>query len=701
MADASEEAAFTFNWLAMRLLGRGLYSNPWSALSELVANGLDAGADNVHVYVDARDKSDVTVEVIDDGAGMNADGIATYVMVGHNKRNHSGEQMSDVSASPKGRKGIGKLAALFLSNHFYLQTRHEDGASAWELDARNDSVSDDDHPKLLATTAIPQTDNDALWASQKTGTRIILMNVDLTGYGPQSISALGSRLANQFLLPSDTPPRILMWVRTKNSLDGSGYSTVKKSVAFRNFAELTKNFPNAAMQPSDLAKSPTLVKLPAKGLPTGIYLHQPTYTNFPSGPVVDEAWAQIENRVDLASQTYDDVPFKLTGWIGLHASILSELAKENDDRFEKNKYYNPAQLRVYVRGKLASDRLLTQLGITSTYMNYIEGEVSFDLLDEDTLPDIATSNRQDFDETDGRVTLLRALVRPVVRQLIQRRTDLAGTITAQIKAEKERRDASSKRNFSDQIQRDLEQHPEISVETRDELHMVITNKALGTLELKTAFRVFLSHASADHAFASLIDDILQARGARKSEIFYTSRAGSTERTLDERSLSSVIKENLVNANTLIFYMTSKNFMGSQFCLFEGGAGWATRSVSEYLKLNIDFESIPAFLTNGRAEVTLLDTDSLIALRPEVHNYIVEGVLNPMIAHLNRGRDVDGEVKIEPFELSVVPSALELKNSGKTYSDYFLSTIAEHWSALVDSQVEAYLGAYFADPPIKA
>lgn len=132
MAAVNDEASFTFSWLALKLLGRGLYSNPWSALSELVANGLDAGATEVYVYVDARDKSNAVVEVIDNGGGMSRDDIDTYVKVGYDKRK-SESHNSIADASPKGRKGIGKLAALFLSPHFYLSTRHLEGASSWEL----------------------------------------------------------------------------------------------------------------------------------------------------------------------------------------------------------------------------------------------------------------------------------------------------------------------------------------------------------------------------------------------------------------------------------------------------------------------------------------------------------------------------------------------------------------------------------------
>ena len=52
MAQVPDQELFTFSWLALKLLGRNLYSNPWSALSELVANGLDARAQRVCVYLD-------------------------------------------------------------------------------------------------------------------------------------------------------------------------------------------------------------------------------------------------------------------------------------------------------------------------------------------------------------------------------------------------------------------------------------------------------------------------------------------------------------------------------------------------------------------------------------------------------------------------------------------------------------------------
>lgn len=694
MATVGDEASFTFSWLALKLLGRGLYSNPWSALSELVANGLDAGATEVYVYVDARDKLNAVVEVIDNGGGMSRIDIDTYVKVGHDKR--KSENLSNVADSnPKGRKGIGKLAALFLSQHFYLSTKHVEGDSSWELDAREAEVNLDAHPSLTAVNATHSTVNDTMWAGFKTGTRITMLNVDLTGYGTQAINALGTRLANQFLLPTSATPRILLWVQTSNTKSDPAYEAVEKSIAFGNLAEVLIDFPDSSLQPIELASPARVLKIPAKGLPGDVYLHTPQRSPMQAEPEQDEAWPEIADEVDLGNRTYLGVQYRLTGWIGIHATIDNEPAQTNDARFVKNRYYNPAQLRVYVRGKLASDRLLSQLGLTGTYANYIEGEITFDLLDDDSLPDIATSNRQDFDETDKRMALLRALVRPMVRHLIQERNKLAAAISAKARKEKDRRETAGKRHFAEQLHADLEQHKEIPQSTRDELQMVITNKIQGDVTPKQSYRVFISHARADQAFAVFIDELLRSGGASQEEVFFTSRTGTTDVLLDAQALSEVVKRNITDDNTLIFYLTSKNFLASQFCLFEGGAGWATRSVSEYLKLNVEYGTIPGWLTNGRGEAVLLDSNNTIELTPEIHNYLVNGVLNPIISHLNRGRDIADKPAITPFISADFPTTVEMARDGMKPQDYYDPAIIEHWEAVVQGELAGYLERYFA------
>ena len=108
----NQRIPFNFTYFAMKLLGKNLYSNPWTAVSEIVANGIDAGAKNVYVLIDMRNKEKAVVEIFDDGSGMSFEDLSEkYTLIGRNKRLGSDNR----EGKTLGRKGIGKLAALYLS----------------------------------------------------------------------------------------------------------------------------------------------------------------------------------------------------------------------------------------------------------------------------------------------------------------------------------------------------------------------------------------------------------------------------------------------------------------------------------------------------------------------------------------------------------------------------------------------------------
>ncbi len=67
---------FNFSYAALKLLGKNLYSNAANAISELVANSIDAKASQIYVYIDMSDKANSTIEIIDNGSGMSYSDIA-------------------------------------------------------------------------------------------------------------------------------------------------------------------------------------------------------------------------------------------------------------------------------------------------------------------------------------------------------------------------------------------------------------------------------------------------------------------------------------------------------------------------------------------------------------------------------------------------------------------------------------------------
>ncbi len=131
----------------------------------------------------------------------------------------------------------------------------------------------------------------------------------------------------------------------------------------------------------------------------------------------------------------DEFPYKMEGWIGIHTSIKKEDAILNDPDYLRNKAYRPNQLRLYVRKKLAVENFLEYVKNTQAFSNYIEGEISFDILDDNHLGDIATSNRQGFVEDDERVQLLIGILNPIINSLIRSRIKLANLLKYEEKAD--------------------------------------------------------------------------------------------------------------------------------------------------------------------------------------------------------------------------------------------------------------------------
>ena len=139
---SENEIDFNFTYYALKLLGHNLYTNPWTAISELVANGIDAKANQIKVLVDLKDKNHAQIEILDNGSGMNyRDLCEKYTVIGRNKRLDTPQDKSIL-----GRKGIGKLAALYLSSKYYIMTKTSEYAEIWGVDISE--YCDTDIPKM-------------------------------------------------------------------------------------------------------------------------------------------------------------------------------------------------------------------------------------------------------------------------------------------------------------------------------------------------------------------------------------------------------------------------------------------------------------------------------------------------------------------------------------------------------------------------
>ena len=187
---------FNFSYYALNLLGKQMYTNRWSAISELVANGLDAGATNVKLYINSINKKKSILEIIDNGSGMSYNDLATkYALIGRNKRLSENE----LSDKIKGRKGIGKLATLFLSKKYYIVSKKAGVTTAWMLDSTD--KNDNDVPELIRVDASEVgIENRELWEQYDTGTLVKLVDVNMSGFAETKFESLKLRLADYYLL---------------------------------------------------------------------------------------------------------------------------------------------------------------------------------------------------------------------------------------------------------------------------------------------------------------------------------------------------------------------------------------------------------------------------------------------------------------------------------------------------------------------
>lgn len=131
----------------LELLGPNLYTNIYYVLAELIANAYDADAHNVYVIA-----TQDSIIVEDDGSGMSyTDGdINKFLNVaGISRTNEEDSLSSELKRRKMGRKGVGKLAALSVSEEVDVMTSKNGEKSGFVLSR---------HPEGNELQAIPEED---------------------------------------------------------------------------------------------------------------------------------------------------------------------------------------------------------------------------------------------------------------------------------------------------------------------------------------------------------------------------------------------------------------------------------------------------------------------------------------------------------------------------------------------------------------
>ena len=105
----------------LRRLGEELNPSPDKGIIELVKNAYDADARTCTIELIHTDQPGGSVQVVDDGDGMDADEIKNgWLVIGRSEK--SSRQRTRLGRVPAGSKGLGRLAALRMGSAALLTT---------------------------------------------------------------------------------------------------------------------------------------------------------------------------------------------------------------------------------------------------------------------------------------------------------------------------------------------------------------------------------------------------------------------------------------------------------------------------------------------------------------------------------------------------------------------------------------------------
>ncbi len=112
----------TFDTNTIDHLGIKLYSTLPPVIAELISNAYDADATNIIVKLNDTISKEKTIEIIDDGQGMDFDEINdAFLVIGRNRRIESNERTIN-GRLVIGRKGLGKLSVFGIAGEIELTT---------------------------------------------------------------------------------------------------------------------------------------------------------------------------------------------------------------------------------------------------------------------------------------------------------------------------------------------------------------------------------------------------------------------------------------------------------------------------------------------------------------------------------------------------------------------------------------------------
>ncbi|EAD4754218.1 ATP-binding protein [Listeria monocytogenes] len=536
----------------LELLGPHLYTNIYYILGELIANAYDADAKNVYVIDRIDEENKLIVE--DDGSGMSYENkdVKNFLSVAKESRTNAINSYTKLNNRRKmGRKGVGKLASLSVSENVNIKTIKDGEKSGFVLSRKVINK------KLEAINE----DTISFIKIKNHGTAIEMTNP--TYKLPVHLSTMANNLLKIFPLVDETFRIHLIRGDKHEILEESQSALVRKMAVLTTLGEDYKKmneFYNCDFkeQKNSLLKNKESKKI-------------------------------ILNMLNKDNEE-QDYTLEIKGWVGAYKTTRE--MKKNMQEFSDN------FISLYANSKLGIFNILPIVGKNKLQEVYIAGQLHIDLFEKTNLPDMALSNRQGYKSDDERYEkVLEYVKEELLPGILKDRSFYsellkAGKKEKEIKQQKKKEEELKEKSigFKRDVTREMTSEiSKISTINKDEVESIVNtqvNKHMKSLGLKSTIdsnkrKVLISHTKADKKLADLIYIMLLKNGLSKDSILYSNCEDEEARIPAEMSIYGYLRDFFVDSISVekiyVIYVTSENMRKSWGAIAEVGAGWITQT----------------------------------------------------------------------------------------------------------------------------
>jgi hypothetical protein len=540
----------------LELLGPSLYTNIYYIIAELVANAYDADAKNVYIIDNG---TDIIVE--DDGKGMSyvQGDIDKYLNVARISRKSDNDAETDLGRRKMGRKGVGKLAALSVSENVLIKTISNGEKSGFILSR---SVNED---RLLQ----PLTDSDICFEKiGEHGTAVVMQNPQYKMHA--TIKAIKRNLLKIFPMVSEDFRIHIIRDAEEDIISSFDRDMIKELSSLiilgDDFRYLQDDFETKYVKyVSDLCEARTSINIPL-----------------------------IMNNNHNIQKEY---VLEVKGWIGTYISTRGRKVEMTDfpDNF----------ISLFANGKMGEFNILPVVGQNKLNEVFVVGQLHVDLFELTELPDMALSNRQGYKTDDPRYQKVLEIVRktllPDILKMRDKYVSLTKETKKQEKLNKQKEDEKKLRNSVDEFKKKSSanvakklslrlggitenQKNEIEKIVEDEINANSPDLGLKSIIDSNKKKILISQTYKDKDLADVVFNMLLYNGVPVDDIIYTNcddeKARIPETATGRSGIYDYLRDFFVNSYSTqkiyIIFITSENTKQSWGALTEVGAAWITQ-----------------------------------------------------------------------------------------------------------------------------